>query len=52
MAVEIDGIIENIGLKIGDNTEDYTNEANGDKMDTNVIEYQKRDKESKKYWLW
>jgi len=27
--------------------QDYTNEVNGDKMDTNVIEHQKRDQESK-----
>jgi hypothetical protein len=47
MAVEIYGIIENIRLKIGDDTEDYTNEVNGDKMDTDVIEHQKRDQESK-----
>jgi len=33
-AVEIDEIKENIRLKIGDDTEDYTNEVNGDKMDT------------------
>ena len=33
MAVEIDGIIENIRLKIGADTEDYTNGVNGDKMD-------------------
>ena len=44
--VEIDGIIENIRLKIGDDTEDHTNGANGIKMDTNVIEHQKRDQES------
>ena len=42
-AVEIDGKKENIRLKIGDDTEDYTNGVNGDKMDTNVIEHQKRD---------
>jgi hypothetical protein len=46
MNVEIDEIKENIRLKIGDDTEDYTNGVNGDKMDTNVIEHQKRDKES------
>ena len=45
--VEIDGIIENIRLKIWDNTEDHSNGVNGDKMDTNVIEHQKRDQESK-----
>jgi len=44
MAVEIDGII---GLKIGNDTEDYTNGVNGNKMDTNVIEHQQRDQESK-----
>ena len=33
MAVEIDQIKENIRLKIGDDTEDYTNGVNGDKMD-------------------
>ena len=43
--VEIDGIIENIRLKIGNDTEDYTNGVNGDKMDTNVIGHQKRDQE-------
>jgi len=42
-AVEIYGIIENIRLKIGDDTEDYINGVNGDKMDTNVIEHQKRE---------
>jgi len=47
MDVEIDGIIENIRLKIGNDTEDHTNGVNGDKMDTNVIEHQKRDQESK-----
>jgi len=45
-AVEIDEIKENIRLKIGDDTEDYTNRVNGDKMDTNVIEHQKRDQEN------
>jgi len=38
-AVEIDEVKENFRLKIGNDTEDY----NGDKMDTNVIEHQKRD---------
>jgi len=37
-AVEIDEIKENISFKIGVETEDYTNEVNGDKMDKNVIE--------------
>jgi hypothetical protein len=45
-AVEIDEVKENIRLKVGDDTEDYTNGVNGDKMDTNVIQYQKRDQES------
>ena len=42
-AVESDEIKENISFKIGVETEDYTNEVNGDKMDTNVTEHQKRD---------
>jgi len=45
-AVKIDETKENIRLKIGDDTEDYTNGVNGDKMDTNVIEHQKRDQEN------
>ena len=45
-AVEIDEIKENIRLKTGDDAEDYTNGVAGDKMDTNVIEHQKRDQES------
>ena len=45
--VEIDGLIENIRLKIGDDTDDHKNGANGDKMDTNGIEHQKKDQESK-----
>jgi len=45
-AVEIDEIKENTRLKIGDDTEDYTNGVNGDKMDKNVIEHQKRDQEN------
>jgi hypothetical protein len=45
-AVEIDEIEENIRLKILDDTEEYTNGVNGEKMDTNVIEHQKRDQES------
>jgi len=49
-AVEIDDIKENITLKIVDDTEDYTNGANGDKMDTNVIEHQKRPSK-RQYWL-
>jgi hypothetical protein len=51
-AVKIDEMKENIRLKIGDDTEDYTNGENGDKMDTNVIEHQKKEQESNKYWLW
>ena len=46
MTVEIDEIKENIRLKIGDDTEDYTNGVKGDKTDTNVIEHQKRDQEN------
>jgi len=46
MAVEIDEIKENIRLTIGDDMEAYKNRVNGDKMDTNVIEHQKRDQES------
>ena len=34
--------MENIRLKIGDDIDDHTNGVNGDKMDTNVIEYHKR----------
>ena len=44
-AVEIDEIRENIRLEI-EATEDYTYEVNGDRTDTNGIEYQKRDKEN------
>jgi len=44
--VEIDDIKENIRLKIGDDTEDYTNRVNGNKMDTHIIEHQKRDQEN------
>ena len=39
-------IKQNIRLKIRDDTEDYTNRVNGDKMDTNIIEHQKRDEEN------
>ena len=42
-AVEIDEIRENIRLEIGEATEDYTNEVNGDRTDANGIEHQKRD---------
>ena len=47
-AFEIDEIRENIRLEIGEATEDYTNEVNGDRTDANAngIEYQKRDKEN------
>jgi hypothetical protein len=44
-AVGTDEIKENIRLKIGVD-KDYTNEVNGDKIDTNVIEHLKRDQES------
>jgi hypothetical protein len=47
MAVEIDEIKEHMRLKIVDDTEDYTDGVNGDKVDINVIEHQKRDQESK-----
>ena len=40
-AVEITGIMENIRLRIGVDTEDYTDGVNGDKMDTYVIQHQK-----------
>jgi hypothetical protein len=46
MAVEIDEMKENIRLKIGNDTEEYTNGVNGDKMDANVIEHQKGDQEN------
>ena len=45
-AVEIDEIRENIRLEIGEGTEDYANEVNGDRTGANGIEYQKRDKEN------
>ena len=35
-AVEIDEIRENIRLDIGEATEDYTNEVNGDRTDAMV----------------
>jgi Skp family chaperone for outer membrane proteins len=44
-AVKIVELKENIRLKIGDDTEDYTNGVNGDKMVTNVTEHRKRDQE-------
>jgi len=44
--VEIVEIRENIGFQIGEATEDYTNEVNGDRTDVNCIEYQKRDNEN------
>ena len=44
-AVEFDEIKENIRLKLQDDKEDRTKEVKGDMMDTNVIEYQKRDQE-------
>ena len=44
--VEIDEINENIGLKIWNDTYDHTKGINGDKMDTNDKQHQKRDQES------
>jgi len=41
-AVEIDEIKENITLKIWNDTEDHTKRTNGDKMDVNDKEHQKR----------
>jgi len=43
MAVEIDKIEEIIKLKIRNDIKDYTKGVNGDKVDTNVTEHQKRD---------
>jgi len=45
-AIEMDVIKESVRLEIGDDTEDGTNGVNSCKMDTNVIEHQKRDQES------
>jgi len=44
--VEIDEIKENISLKIWNDREDHTKGLNGDKMDTNDKEHQRRDQES------
>ena len=47
-AVEIDDLIEKIRLEIAtEATEDYTNEVNCDRTDTNGIEYQKGDRKRK-----
>ena len=46
-AVEIDEIRENIRLEIGEASEYYTNEGNGDRKDANCMEYQKRHKKMK-----
>jgi len=46
MAGEIDEIKENSRLKMGDDTEHYINRVNGIKLDTNVIQHQKRDQEN------
>ena len=46
MAVETNEIRENIRLEIGEATEDYTNEVNGNRTDANGTEYQNRDKEN------
>jgi len=45
-AVEIDEKKENVRLKIGDDTEDYTKGVNGTKIDKNVRRHQKRVQES------
>jgi hypothetical protein len=45
-AIEIDETKESVRLEIGDDMEDCTNGVNSCKMDTNVIEHQKRDRES------
>jgi hypothetical protein len=44
--VEFYEIKENNRLKIRDDTEDHTKGVNGDKMDTNVTEQQKKDQEN------
>jgi hypothetical protein len=41
-AVEIDEIKENFRLKIWNDTEDHTKQMNGNKMDVNDKEHQKR----------
>jgi len=46
-AVVIGKIKENNRLKIGDDTEDYTNGVNGDKMNPTVIEHQEEIKKTK-----
>jgi hypothetical protein len=46
MRFEIDEIKENIRLKIGDDTEEYTNGVNSCKKNKIVIEHQKRNEES------
>ena len=45
-AIETDKIKESVRLEIEDDTEDCTNGVNRCKMDTNIIEHQKRDQES------
>jgi len=45
-AIEIKEIKENVRLKIGNDTQEYTKGVNSCKMDTKVIEHQKRDQES------
>ena len=45
-AIETDKIKESVRLEIADDTEDCTNGVNSCKMDTKVIEHQKRDQES------
>jgi len=45
-AIEMDEIKENVRLKLRDDTENYANGVYSCKMDTNVIEHQKIDKEN------
>jgi len=44
--VGIGEIKEYIRIQIGDDTEDYTNRVNGEKIDTHIIEHQNRDQEN------
>ena len=46
-AVQIDEIRENIRLEIGEATEDYTKEVNGDRTDANCIESRRETKKMK-----
>ena len=47
-AVEIDVIRENIRLEIGEATEDYTNEVNGDRTDAMVQNTRRETKKMKR----